>query len=449
MSFSHGETATPLTKKERETDMSYYETLASRRNANSTASVDGKIHEPHLNDVLCGRGGSINAHHGNVVFRGWIAERKDSYNLADSKADKSKITASILRKVRAQSPPGRFLQKVVEGNSRGIDHYSIGGWWAEVDDQKALAKISQALREGAPAFRALHSKKRPKKRKDTPQRSSTRRNKQKNKGLPPKNEKRKAPPRTKAAPAETKEKLASIPQPMALENDGRSLDVLFPTTNNVFEVAASSSGDLLDSYPLVHMGDYTASMDEVARAIPTPPAFKKQTATVTADAKPPGKATTPCFGPAPNTPLVSPGFSPFNYGEAQSAWDAISFLPNLSPTAPRNHSPLRKKSSLQRSHSLSFSDCEVHSVGSFDNPFEDNHGIHNSNHFPRPLPELHSESGTPHGLSFGKIGSLPGGPLHRKSTHNETEHSFSSKSVASKSSASISNFHNNKRKSIG
>eukprot|EP01083_Nonionella_stella_P298312 1012694_1 len=143
------------------------------------------------------------------------------------------------------------------------------------------------------------------------------------------------------------------------------------------------------------MGDYTASMDEVAGAIPpTPPTAKKRSlssSSMQAETKLPGKCSTPGLPPTPQTPLVSPGFSP--YGEAKAAWDAISFLPNLSPTLSNsNYSPVHKKPSLQRVHSLSFSEADVHSVGSFNDPFEnDNHG----NHKQEPTQELELEAPDP------------------------------------------------------
>lgn len=57
----------------------------------------------------------------------------------------------MLDLVRGLKPPGRFLQK--QRDEGGQDEH-----WAEIDDTKAMAKISQALREGAPAMRAAHGK---------------------------------------------------------------------------------------------------------------------------------------------------------------------------------------------------------------------------------------------------------------------------------------------------
>ena len=108
-----------------------------------------RIRTPHPHDVLSGRGGGINSHDGNVQFRSWVHERKNDYNLASNKAEKARVAREVIALVQGQNPPGRFLQK---------DPSSIGGqtWWVELDDEKMMAKTSQALREGAPQIRAAH-----------------------------------------------------------------------------------------------------------------------------------------------------------------------------------------------------------------------------------------------------------------------------------------------------
>jgi len=453
--FSHEQGRPTSLKRDDQATGAPYTMLKSKRDSRTTASADGKIPEPHMNDVLCGRGGSINAHPGNRIFRGWVADRRESYNLAESKADKSRITAEILEKVRDQGPPGRFLQKLVEGKNKQNDPYGVNGYWFEIDDVKALAKISQALREGAPAFRAMHGKKGRKKQhgKASPRTSMRRKQPKKEaRGHSP-NEKRKQPPTMEVSSSDIPQAVASMPPS---STDGHELDVLFPTTNNIFSVAApkKSNGKLLDSYPIVHMNDYAASMDEVAGAIPpTPP--KKPRPNTTTEAKLPGKCLTPNLLPAPNTPLVSPGFSPF--GTAKAAWDAIGFLPNLSPT-PGNHSAIYKQPSLQRVHSLSFSDVDTHSIGSFNNPFENDNGNHNLEQLPEPESEEHLNEvrGYPPplpspqhtGLSFGRIGGVPGGNNLRNHSSRHKSTNRRESSLSSKSWGSISNLHNHKRKSI-
>jgi len=108
-----------------------------------------RIRKPHPHDVLSGRGGGINSHPGNKVFREWIRERKEAYNLAVTKSEKAGVAHQVMNLVRNQQPPGRFLQR---------DPNSTAGHnlWVEIDGNRALAKTSQALREGAPQIRAAH-----------------------------------------------------------------------------------------------------------------------------------------------------------------------------------------------------------------------------------------------------------------------------------------------------
>lgn len=108
-----------------------------------------RIRTPHPHDVLSGRGGGINSHEGNKTFRGWVQERKERYNLAASKADKTEVANEVIDLVRSLNPPGRFLQKDTASTS-GVSY------WIELDEVKVMAKTSQALREGAPQIRAAH-----------------------------------------------------------------------------------------------------------------------------------------------------------------------------------------------------------------------------------------------------------------------------------------------------
>lgn len=105
-----------------------------------------RVRHPGPNDVLCGRGGSINNHPGNKAFRAIVSELKNTYNLTINKQEKAVISQSIVDRIHDLEPAGRFLAK---------DEASSGGnWWVEVDNNKAMSKTSQALREGAPTIRA-------------------------------------------------------------------------------------------------------------------------------------------------------------------------------------------------------------------------------------------------------------------------------------------------------
>lgn len=103
----------------------------------------GPIADPNENDVLCGRGGRINSHAGNVQFRDIIHSKKKEY-LAPStkKLEKAHIAAGIVNDIRTMDPPGRFLKE-----DRGT------GLWFDIGDAKAIKKTGQALREDAPDIR--------------------------------------------------------------------------------------------------------------------------------------------------------------------------------------------------------------------------------------------------------------------------------------------------------
>jgi hypothetical protein len=102
----------------------------------------GPITYPNKNDVLCGRGGRINAHAGNVQFRDLVARRKREYLAPNTKKlEKAHIAAGIVRQTREMEPSGRFLKE------------DANGMWFDIGDAKAIKKVGQALREDAPDVR--------------------------------------------------------------------------------------------------------------------------------------------------------------------------------------------------------------------------------------------------------------------------------------------------------
>jgi hypothetical protein len=109
----------------------------------SEGFISGLIKEPLENDVLCGRGGSINSHGGNERFRLLVEKRKRVYLTARFKREKRLIASSIVTEIRDLNPPGRFLTRD-----------SKSGHWQDIGDEKARDKTSQALRENAPTIRA-------------------------------------------------------------------------------------------------------------------------------------------------------------------------------------------------------------------------------------------------------------------------------------------------------
>lgn len=86
---------------------------------------------PDPKDVLCGRGGLINSHPGNIVFRKIVEYNKTIYQQIP-KRDRAMVPQSIVQTIRNRG--GRFLQ-------------SEGGTWVEISLSRATQKTSQALRE--------------------------------------------------------------------------------------------------------------------------------------------------------------------------------------------------------------------------------------------------------------------------------------------------------------
>mmetsp|Transcript_20518 Transcript_20518/g.44653 ORF Transcript_20518/g.44653 Transcript_20518/m.44653 type:complete len:456 (+) Transcript_20518:815-2182(+) len=104
----------------------------------------GPIDNPNANDVLCGRGGRINSHAGNVQFRDIIQVKKSDYLAPTTKKlEKAHIAAGIVNEIRSMYPPGRFLKEEKES-----------GMWYDIGDAKAIKKTGQALREDAPDIRS-------------------------------------------------------------------------------------------------------------------------------------------------------------------------------------------------------------------------------------------------------------------------------------------------------
>jgi len=102
---------------------------------NVTHSSNNEQIVPTQNDVVSGRGSGANRHKGNANFRELVRRNKQLY-LRMSKKDKMQVAVSIYDHIASLSPPGRFLNKNPETDM-----------WFETSRQRALEKISQALRE--------------------------------------------------------------------------------------------------------------------------------------------------------------------------------------------------------------------------------------------------------------------------------------------------------------
>ena len=105
----------------------------------------GTVTELNEHDVLCGRGGKINNHPGNVTFRTIVEEYKHEYlDPRTRKLEKAHVAARLVAQIRNTNPPGRFLKPDDPVNPTG---------YVEIGDLKAWKKAGQALREDAPDVR--------------------------------------------------------------------------------------------------------------------------------------------------------------------------------------------------------------------------------------------------------------------------------------------------------
>jgi len=95
------------------------------------------IEFPHDNDVLSGRGNSVNAHPGNQRYRSYVQMQKKHYS-ATPKGDKPVFAKLIVNTIRNLVPPGRFL---IQDKTSEL--------WSDIGDHRAWNKTRQALREKA------------------------------------------------------------------------------------------------------------------------------------------------------------------------------------------------------------------------------------------------------------------------------------------------------------
>jgi len=101
--------------------------------------IANPITEISSNDVLCGRGKGPCNYQGNIQFRHLIKTYQLIYLYCRKRMQKYHLCCLIFDKIKSMKPPGRFLQKIDR------DECDI---YKEIDSQKAMLKIGQALREG-------------------------------------------------------------------------------------------------------------------------------------------------------------------------------------------------------------------------------------------------------------------------------------------------------------
>lgn len=100
-------------------------------------NTDQMVEEPGDRDVLCGRGGFINKHVGNIVYRKVVDYNKAIYKQVP-KRHRILVSQSIVQTIEKHG--GRFLQPV---SGQGRKNQT----WTCIQFRRAVQKTSQALRE--------------------------------------------------------------------------------------------------------------------------------------------------------------------------------------------------------------------------------------------------------------------------------------------------------------
>mmetsp|Transcript_29047 Transcript_29047/g.79728 ORF Transcript_29047/g.79728 Transcript_29047/m.79728 type:complete len:389 (+) Transcript_29047:272-1438(+) len=135
----HASTATTATTATAAT-WSSNDTAAEHHSSDDNENtVSEFVGEPTDLDVLCGRGGLINKHPGNIVYRRVVDHNKSLYKKVP-KRHRILVSQSIVQTI--QTHGGRFLQS---NNGNGPSPSSAG--WTTVSFRRAVQKTSQALRE--------------------------------------------------------------------------------------------------------------------------------------------------------------------------------------------------------------------------------------------------------------------------------------------------------------
>jgi hypothetical protein len=110
------------------------------------AELPRYVTELHPNDILLGRGAPIINYEGNVRFRALVSTRKAEYVSTGRHQVKDDIARQIIQEIERRN--GKFLKKVeceAESQRLGIDEDTKA--WTIVDDDVAIEKVKQALRD--------------------------------------------------------------------------------------------------------------------------------------------------------------------------------------------------------------------------------------------------------------------------------------------------------------
>lgn len=138
----HEEQARPATMMKMYANAPPVPAMVGNSSVSDDSSVETMTNHPPFaippgvckDDVLCGRGKGANNFIGNRRFRELVMQFRDTYSNSSRRADKRVICNQIIDAVRSRG--GRFLVKAKHDT------------WNELEHEKILIKVSQALREG-------------------------------------------------------------------------------------------------------------------------------------------------------------------------------------------------------------------------------------------------------------------------------------------------------------
>jgi len=84
----------------------------------------------------------VRKHVGNKQYHRMVNEKKKRYNLSSKRSAKRSICCEVVLAIYDMDPPGRFLEKNEDTNL-----------YDDIGEERALLKVQQSLREGAPQIR--------------------------------------------------------------------------------------------------------------------------------------------------------------------------------------------------------------------------------------------------------------------------------------------------------
>jgi hypothetical protein len=125
----------------------FWEWILSRRRIEAAIQeADALPHDGHCDiidyptsaDVLHGKGRPYQEFPGNMKLQELVESNLALHHAAESNAEKTRITKTILQLIKVSNGGGRFLKKEREDGG--------GGGWVEVSDKVAQDKVSHLFR---------------------------------------------------------------------------------------------------------------------------------------------------------------------------------------------------------------------------------------------------------------------------------------------------------------